>query len=407
MKFYSSIQKAIDSQGDNVDTSSKKRCSSPNQSGALFERLEDRRMLSAAPTFKVANLVSSGSASASFTDANLKNPWGISFNPSANVVWVADNGSAVSTVYNPDGSVADTGFYTSINIPAPAGASGVSKPTGQIFNSTSAFTVTEDGKSGAADYVWATENGTIAAWNPNVNPTNAITEVNHSSSGADFTGLAQDSVHGTQYLYAADIHNGTVDVFDANFHAVTFKNAFKDPSIPKGFVPWNVQTVNGEIAVSYVKANSTGTFATKGKGTGILDLFSVKGVLEEQLARGGNLDAPWAVTVAPKTWGSLAGDILVGNFGDGRILAYGTSAKTHTGVFAGFLNHASDNAPIQLPGLWGLTFGDSTDDDSTLFFADGPTTTTGIFGSITIKKTPVATVAAPKPAPTMPTNPFY
>jgi len=373
------------------------------QRPALFERLENRAMLSAAPGFKVTNLVSDGSVAASFPDANLKNPWGISFNPSANVVWVADNGSSVSTVYNPNGSVADTGFYTSITIPAPAGSPAVSKPTGQIFNSTTAFTVSQNGVSDPADYVWATENGTIAAWNPNVSPTSAITVVDRSSGGADFTGLAQDSVHGTQYLYAADIHNGTVDMFDANFNTVKFKNAFTDPSIPKGYVPWNVQNVNGEIAVSYVKANSTGTFATTGKGTGIVDLFSAKGVLEEQLARGGNLNAPWAVTVAPKTWGSLAGDVLVGNFGDGRILAYATSTKTNTGVFAGFLDHATNDAPIQLPGLWGLTFGDSSDDDSTLFFADGPTTTTGILGSITIAKVATTTV----PTPTAPTTPIY
>lgn len=370
-----------------------------------FERLEGRAMLSAVPVFKVTNLVSDGSVSANFTDTNLKNPWGISFNPSANVVWIADNDTGVSTVYNPDGSVANTGFYSSITIPTASGT-GTGSPDGQLFNDTSAFSISKAGVSGAADYLWATEDGTISGWNPNVDPTNALIEVNDSSSNAKFFGITQASVKGTNYLYAADLSNGKVDMFDTNFAAVKFKNAFTDPSLPKGYAPWNVQNVDDNIVVTYVKQNSTKTFAATGASAGIVDIYSPKGVLIKELARGGSLNAPWGVTQAPATYGAFANDLLVGNFGDGRILAY----NMKTGHLDGFLENTHGES-LKFPGLWGLTFGDNTATANTLFFTDGPSKTTGLFATLTLShkpKTAATPVSTPAPTPpSMPGLPVY
>jgi uncharacterized protein (TIGR03118 family) len=367
----------------------------------LVQRLEGRAMLSAAPVFRLTRLVSDGSVPANFTDANLKNPWGISFNPAANVVWIADNDTGLSTVYNPDGSPAQTGFYSSITIPSASG-SGTGSPTGQVTNTSSGFVVSSGGQSGAAEYIWATEDGTIAAWNPNVNPLDAITEVNDSSSGAKFFGLAQESVHGTQYLYAADLHNDKIDVFNSSFAPVAFKNGFTDSKIPSGYAPWNVQAIGDEVVVAYAKQNTGATFATTGKGFGYVDIFSPKGVLLDRLASNGNLNAPWGIAQAPAAFGSLAGDLLVGNFGSGTILAYNPT----TNKYAGALVNTHDEA-IKEPGLWGLTFGDDTAIADTLYFTDGPTKTTGLFGTLTLSHLVKTTTSTPAPTPTPPSTPVY
>ena len=47
-------------------------------------------------------------------------------------------------------------------------------------------------------------------------------------------------------LYAANFRDGTVDVFDTQFHQV---NAFTDPNLPAGYAPFNVQDLNGELFV--------------------------------------------------------------------------------------------------------------------------------------------------------------
>jgi uncharacterized protein (TIGR03118 family) len=361
-------------------------------------------MLSAAPVFRLTRLVSDGSVPANFTDANLQNPWGISFNSAANVVWIADNATGDSTVYNPDGSPAQTGFYNTISIPSESGGSGDGSPTGQVTNTSSGFVVTSQGQSGPAEYIWATEDGTIAGWNPNVNPQSAVTMVDDLGQSAKFFGLALDSVHGTQYLYAADFHNGKIDVFNSSFAPVAFKNGFTDSKIPSGYAPWNVQAIGDEVVVAYAKQNSGATFATTGKGFGYVDIFSPKGVLLDRLASNGDLNAPWGIAQAPAAFGSLAGDLLVGNFGSGTILAYNPT----TNKYAGALLNTHDEA-IKEPGLWGLTFGDDTALADTLYFTDGPTRTTGIFGTLTLShliKTTTST-SAPTPTPTPTPTPVY
>jgi uncharacterized protein (TIGR03118 family) len=385
----------------NDETRGGNRASDMAGNVALVQRLEGRTMLSAAPVFRLTRLVSDGSVPADFTDTNLKNPWGISFNSAANVVWIADNDTGVSSVYNPDGSAAQTGFYSTIVIPSATG-SGTGSPTGQVTNTSSGFVVSSGGQSGAADYIWATEDGTIAAWNPNVNPLDATTMVNDSASNAKFFGLAQESVHGTQYLYTADLHNDKIDVFNSSFGVVKFKNGFSDSKIPTGYAPWNVQAIGDEVVVTYAKQNSGGTFATTGKGFGYVDIFSPKGVLMDRLASNGNLNAPWGVAQAPAAFGSLAGDLLVGNFGDGRVLAYNPT----TNKYAGALVNTHDES-IKLPGLWGLTFGDDAATADTLFFTQGPTKTTGVFGTLTLSHLVKSVTSSPAPSPTPPTTPVY
>src|SRR5205823_4162929 len=86
-------------------------------------------------------------------------PWGLAAGPTS-PWWVADNGTGVSTIYN--GNTAAI-VRPPVTIPSPTGPTG-GTPTGVVFNaSTSDFLVA--GAGTAAHFLFATEDGTIAAWN--------------------------------------------------------------------------------------------------------------------------------------------------------------------------------------------------------------------------------------------------
>lgn len=70
---------------------------------------------------------------------------------------------------------------------------------------------------------------TIAGWNPNVNATTAVLKVDKSGASSVYKGLALGQVSGTgSVIYAADLHNGNVDVFDTAFNPVDLgRSAFE------------------------------------------------------------------------------------------------------------------------------------------------------------------------------------
>ncbi|HPP46234.1 MAG TPA: TIGR03118 family protein, partial [Accumulibacter sp.] len=83
----------------------------------------------------------------------------------------------------------------------------------------------------------------------------------------------------------------------------------------------------------------------------------------------GSLNSPWGLVIAPLSFGALAGDLLVGNFGDGRISAF----DAVTDAYVGQLLDASSN-PVSIDGLWGLTVGNGGNGGSAsaLYFSAGP-----------------------------------
>jgi uncharacterized protein (TIGR03118 family) len=94
----------------------------------------------------------------------------------------------------------------------------------------------------------------------------------------------------------------------------------------------------------------------------------------------GRLNSPWGLAIAPATFGRFSNDLLVGNFGDGRINAVDPA----TGDFLGQLRDANNN-PITIDGLWGLDFGNDANagPKTTLFFTAGPNgEVDGLFGSL-------------------------
>ena len=260
------------------------------------------------------NLVSDGAVSAVTIDSDLVNPWGLAAKPTG-PWWVSDNGSGLSTLYNGN-TGAKLGLV--VSIPSPTGPTG-GTPTGIVFNGSSTdFLVNGPGTS--AHFIFATEDGTIAAWNTG---TSAQLMVDNSGSGAVYKGLALASSGGNSYIYATNFNSGKVDVFDTSFAPHTFSTSqFTDHHLPAGFAPFGIQNINGMIFVTYAKQDAAKHDDVAGRGLGFVDVFSTSGDLMGRVATRGPLNSPWGLAVAPSSFGRFAGDLLVGNFGDGRINAY-------------------------------------------------------------------------------------
>ena len=315
------------------------------------------------------NLVSDGFVPADHTDPNLVNGWGVAFNPFG-PVWVADNGTGVSTLYDGTGNIVPL----VVQIPSPNNPLGGGNPTGIVFNGSSGFVVSKGTVSGPSRFIFATEDGVIAGWAPNLDvpiSTHAVRVIDNSAStGAVYKGLALSAGGSGSLLYAADFHNNRIDVFNSAFKPVKLPlSAFTDPTIPLGFAPFGVQAINGDIYVAYAKQDAARHDDVKGKGLGFINVFDPNGHLIRRVASRGKLNAPWGMTLAPAGFGRFSSRLLIGNFGDGRINAYDLA----TGEFVGRLKTA-DRRPIQIDGLWGLAFGNGFVNQpvNTLFFAAGP-----------------------------------
>lgn len=311
------------------------------------------------------NLVSDISGLAANTDPNLKNPWGIALTPTS-PFWISDNGTGVSSLYNGQGQPFPIANPLVVTVPPPSGANPPSSPTGQVFNGTSSFEVVP---GRAARFIFATENGTIAGWNPVANPTNAILKVDNSASGAVYKGLAIGNNGAGDFLYAANFTAGKIDIFDATFNPATLAGNFTDPNLPAGYTPFNIQNLGGKLFVTYALTDANNPKEdSPGAGNGFVDVFDLNGNLERRLVSHGVLNSPWGLALAPAGFGEFGNDLLVGNFGDGKINAF----DPLTGALLGQLHDNLGN-PIVNEGLWGLQFGNGGNggDKNKLYFAAG------------------------------------
>jgi uncharacterized protein (TIGR03118 family) len=346
------------------------------------------------------NLVSDGAVPAIFTDANLKNPWGISFRGggSPSPFWISDNNGGVATLY--DGTGASITALPLVTIPMPNGSPGGS-PTGTVFNTfqmSNAFVITGSTGSKPAAFIFSTEDGTIVAWNafiPDVDATDVPADViaadealvvkdnsdGGSPTGAVYKGLAlaADS-HGNPHLYATNFRSGNVDVFDGTFTQVMLAGSFTDPKLPKGYAPFGVQLIGDALFVTYALQDKPKHDPVNKPGHGIVDIFDSDGNFMERFTSHGHLDSPWGVTSAPSTFGVFKNDILIGNFGDGKINAYDPITRH----FKGVLRDVNDR-PIVNESLWALTFGGAAKAPAgTLYFTAGlHKEMDGLFGTLT------------------------
>jgi uncharacterized protein (TIGR03118 family) len=312
------------------------------------------------------NLISDQVGHAPLIDPSLINPWGMSFGTGATPtpVWVSDNGADVSTLYH--GATTPPSFTkVPLTVSIPGGA-----PTGQVFNTSATdFVVHSGSASGAAKFIFDSEAGWIVGWNPNVpaaNSTQATPAV--QVPNAVFKGLALASAGGANYLYATDFHHGRVDVFDSTFTLQHWSGAFRDGHMPDGYAPFNIALLNGNLYVTYAKQDAAKHDDVAGAGHGFVDVFSASGHLLNRLVARGGLNSPWGLAIAPSSWGSLAGSLLVGNFGDGRIHAYDPTSGHALGALRDARGHK-----ITIDGLWGLLPGNGVAaDPQSVIFSAGP-----------------------------------
>jgi uncharacterized protein (TIGR03118 family) len=342
---------------------------------AFMESLENRQLL-AASFFTQTNLVSDTSATpAAHHDANLVNPWGLAA-VSNGPWWVANNGSGTSTAYMGNGSSIG---YT-VKIPGADGVAGHGRPTGIVANETGGFVITKGANSAPAEYVFVGEDGVISGWNIGVDPVNAISKFT-STNGAIYKGAAMGVSNGNTFVYAADFHNGAIDVFDNTFaKSAAFAGKFIDSQLPAGYAPFNISNVGGKLYVAYAQQDADKEDEVAGNGKGFVDVFTTGGDLMRRLAKGKFMNAPWAVVKAPKGFGKLGNSVLVGNFGSGKIAAF----NGKNGKFKGFMTNRNGRA-ITIEGLWGLAFGNGNQAGSakTLFFAAGiDDEAHGLFGTL-------------------------
>ncbi len=316
-------------------------------------------------SYTVIRLVSDQPGVAQNTDPNLVNAWGLTSGPTT-PWWVADNGTDKSTLYRgSDGQ------------PQALVVNVHNAPTGTVFNPTTGFVLPTGGK---ALFLFDTEEGKVLGWNQ-AQGTNAVV-VADLADGAIYKGLAIADTTAGPRLYATDFHNARVDVFDGSFGLVP-DSGFVDPSLPSGYAPFGIQTIGDRVFVTYAKQDADAEDEVAGQGKGFVDAYDTAGNLLGRVAQHGQLNAPWGLALAPSTFGRFAGDLLVGNFGDGQINAY---AELGNGQFEhrGELRDASGKS-LTIDGLWALQFGKGGNNGpaGTLFFTAGPDGEQhGLFGQI-------------------------
>jgi uncharacterized protein (TIGR03118 family) len=298
---------------------------------------------------------------------------------------VADTTPGVATFYDRSGHVLPQVITTPAAPSHPLGL--VGRPTGVVYNPTSDFVISEDGRLAPAEFLFAARDGTLSGWNPAVDPKKAILVVDNSTEAparADYTGLviAQNG-HGQTVLYAADFHNNKIDMFDGEFHSL---GSFTDPVVPAQYpvhTAWQVEEISGRLWVTYA-SHKPGPYG------GVVDVFDTDGHLLTPThfaanAPGGPLENPWGIVQAPDDFGAFSNDILIGNVeGAGNINAFDPA----TGAFLGQLRHPNGTA-IAIAGLWDLTFGGDSPVNGLakqLYFDAGPNVPNpagnGLFGRI-------------------------
>ncbi|HEY6765178.1 MAG TPA: TIGR03118 family protein [Candidatus Sulfotelmatobacter sp.] len=309
--------------------------------GLLTALISSSRLWAQQAGYSQTNLVSNTAGVATITDPQLLNPWGISVLPGQEF-WLADNNSGVSTLYDQNGAK-DSGLI--VTIPGatsnPNGNCSPGCPTGTVANASGSY-------FSGGSFIFDTEDGLIAYWNGSSNT--AIVGKDNSASGAVYKSLA---ILGTNLL-AANFNSGKVDVFDSNYNLISLGGSFTDAKLPAGFAPHGVHIIGSQVYVAYAMQDAAKHDAVPGAGAGQVDIFDTNGNFVSTLIAAGannNLNAPWGVVTAPSSFGAFAGDILVGNFGDGTISAFDT-----TGKFIGQLSNSAGTLLVN-PGLWDMVFG--------------------------------------------------
>lgn len=323
-----------------------------------------------AGAFIATNLVTDDQAahSAVLTDPNLVNAWGIS-RTGTSPFWVSDNGTGVATLYrvNPTTGVPSIAPLI-VSIP------GLGNLTGQVAAGVA-------GSFNGDAFLFVSEDGTVSGWRGALG-TLAETLVIGSPDNV-YKGSAFQNILGNGYLYAANFHTGKIDVYKGNGAAPNLAGNFVDPGIPAGYAPFNVQDIGDKIYVTYALQNAAGDEDVSGPGHGFVSVFDNQGNFISRVGSQGTLDSPWGLALAPASFGAYAGDLLVGNFGDGTINVFDLASNSFLAQLL-----ASDGNPLVIDGLWGLIPGSGAGNGGSsqaIYFSAGPDGEShGLFGVILV-----------------------
>lgn len=330
------------------------------------------------------NLVSSGYVNAEVVDPNLVNPWGVAASPTS-PLWISNQVTNTSTLYSINNVQMGTGSPFVVAIPATT--TGSQGPTGQVFNAGTGFPIPAASGTVPSHFIFANLNGTISGWNPGSTGGLASAVIAVSTPGASYTGLAVATVPvptavltSPAYLYAADFTpppDGGIKVFDSSFNPVNFgPNAFIDPQLPalpanEAWEPYNVANLGGNLYVAYAPLPLTGGLPVSGDQNGVIAEFTTAGTFMSNITKLGLLNDPWGMVMAPAHFGRYSNDLLVGNFGDGKINAYRVGSDGlyfWSGVLRG-----PDHQILKNGALWSLWFGNGANgaNATTLYFTTG------------------------------------
>lgn len=329
----------------------------------------------AATSFTQINLVTDDQAvnAAQFSDVNLKNAWGVAYSPTG-PFWISNNGSGVSTIYNVNSSTnATSKLGLTVSIP------GNGNVTGQAFNGNSA-------SFNGDIFLFVSEDGTVSGWRGALGTTAEVLAT--ATPNNLYTGVTTASVNGSSYLYAANFKSGAIDIMKGSPGATDLNGSFTDPNLPSGYAPFNIQTLGDKLYVTYALQDNTSADEVVGPGLGLVSIFDFQGNFLERLASQGTLNVPWGLAIAPSSFGEFAGNLLVGNFGDGTINAYNLATHSYEGQLKG-----SNGQPLSIEGLWALMIGNGgqAGNSQAIYFTAGPNNEAhGLFGSISAVPLPAA-----------------
>jgi uncharacterized protein (TIGR03118 family) len=301
-----------------------------------------------AQAYKVTNLVSDGSVPATTMDPNFLNPWAISVSPTW---WISTANSGFNFVVS---AATDTSpFKVAV---ASGSGSGTGSPAGSVTTAGASGMLLSNGTK--ASFLFSTLDGTISGWNAALGTNTPVTliAINNSSAGASYPGLAILNANPTtSYILAPNFGVGNkVEVYDQTFKAAALSGSFTDPNLPAGYAPWSIHILNNQIWVAYALRSASAPFTpVAGPGNGVVDIFDLNGNFVARAVTAGNLNAPWGVAFAPSTgFGIFSGDLLIGNFGDGRINVY----DPHSYAYLGQLMDTTGKS-LTYDALWELLTG--------------------------------------------------
>jgi hypothetical protein len=347
-------------------------------------------------TYTATNLLSDGSVTATTTDPNFINPWGVSIGPA---FWINTQATGFDYVVTAAGTIP-----FKVTIPSATGVSTTpGTPTGTVFTGSTTGFKLPDGSP--ATFLFSSLDGAITGWNSALGTTNSIAQIaiNNSANNAVYTDMALLTNPTGTFILAANFGQGTdIEVYDSNFAAAKLAGNFTDPNLPANYAPFAVHVIGSQVFVTYAlrtvstpsaggsspvtsspyavrssaaspKAMAGTTYLqTVGAGNGVVDVFDLNGNFVSRAVTNGNLNAPWGVAIAPAGFGIFGGDLLIGNFGDGIINVYNPT----TFAFLGQLTDGTGKA-LSYPSLWEITFGESNatpagaGDPNTLYIAAG------------------------------------